>query len=69
MHPMGPPLNMGPMEPEYEEEFPNGQDPPDEDAQSKSQGYQHVDDATSTANSALMGGAQTRLKKNRMKKL
>lgn len=67
---MGPTTAMGPMEPEYEEEYPDRQDPPDEDVQSKSQ-YQNAndDESESVVSGALMGRAQTRLNEKRMKQM
>eukprot|EP00581_Thalassiosira_minuscula_P004460 CAMPEP_0183736998 /NCGR_PEP_ID=MMETSP0737-20130205/50797_1 /TAXON_ID=385413 /ORGANISM="Thalassiosira miniscula, Strain CCMP1093" /LENGTH=985 /DNA_ID=CAMNT_0025971167 /DNA_START=130 /DNA_END=3087 /DNA_ORIENTATION=+ len=82
-HPMGPPIDMGPpMEPEYDEQFQysdqfhhsDHQDPPDDERVShnnKNQYNQYVDDGKSviSGTSSLMGGAQNRLKQNRMRKL
>mmetsp|Transcript_24852 Transcript_24852/g.53609 ORF Transcript_24852/g.53609 Transcript_24852/m.53609 type:complete len:973 (-) Transcript_24852:249-3167(-) len=57
-------------EDQYADQYGNRQDPPDSDIVSKSQ-YPYGDDAKSVASghSSLMGGAQNRLKQNRMKKM
>lgn len=69
-HTMGPSMDVGQMEPEDEDQMyhPDRQDPPENDAKSQ---YTYGDDVKSMASgtSSLMGGAQNRLKQNRMKKM
>lgn len=73
-HSMGDPGPMDPMEDEFEDEydqFGSRQDPPGAGDAPKGQFNQFADDAKSVASgtSSLMGGAQNRLKQNRMKKM